>query len=197
MVELNITEILTITFSFLAISISTLSLINSCYYNKKTLRQSEKNLKIQLIHNDVNNAIRNLHRCVIHNKNKSFGDFEKDVNDYLDSYEGLLVPNNIRKLIKSNFSDLNKKSDDFYSFLKQPEPSDEEILKHEEEVYEEKMSMEPHERFELELKDDYGRAIDSIIFGIKKEINIKRKNPVKLPIAAELQGLHMKSLSFT
>jgi len=106
----------------LSLVISERSLKKAAELNEKTLRQSEKNLLIQLKYEDGKKALFKL--CEIVRKNEGYRGLKKETLDFLDSLEGQFTPEDVRGTIFSGFKQLDdyiQKNDPEEQFYSTPE----------------------------------------------------------------------------
>lgn len=117
---------------------------------KATLRlqqaQDEKNLKLQLLHDDRTEARKALYQ-VIDMKYESYRKFERGVQDFLQGVTGGLIPAKIADDVRAELTRLNKKLES----IEPPEPSDAEVEHWDEDYAEFLASLPPEERVEYEV----------------------------------------------
>jgi len=140
------------------------------WLSKKTLtlemEQNEKNLKLQLLHDDRNKALAELFK-IIDTEYKSYFDFEKAVETFLGSLSGAFIPSEIAKDIRGEFLKIGGKLDSIG-----PPPMSEAEEEHWEKQFEEYYESLPAEdRVEMEVKNMTQAFKSKIKERIKENIN--------------------------
>jgi hypothetical protein len=122
------------------------------WFSKKTLNmeleQNERNLKLQLTHDDRNKAFAELFR-LMDRKYKSYFEFQSAVESFLNSLSGALIPSEIARDIRQEFLKIGAKLDE----IGPPEPSPEEEEHWERQFEEYYESLPIEERVETEAKN--------------------------------------------
>ena len=112
------------------------------------IEQNEKNLKLQLIHDDRNKALAELFK-IIDREYKSYFDFESAVECFLDSLSGAFIPSEIAKDIRGEFLKIDGKLES----IGPPEMSEAEE-EHWEKQFEEYYKKLPYEnKVEMDVKN--------------------------------------------
>jgi len=162
--------------TYSAIIIASVSLFVSIYFNSRTLKQSEKNLEIQLTHKDTNNALRRLSELV--NEKSSHQKFHDDIKSFLSDFEGQFIPEDIKKLTLDRLYGLNE----FYHRehpLKDPEPTEEELRENLEEFTREEMDRQKRLNPEEKFDEIYYNRLDSFKGTIISKIKVRLTKPIK------------------
>ena len=132
--------------SYFALLVAILSFCISVYFNKRTLEQSDANLKTQLLYDDQKKSIFKLNDII--DTSKTYNKFCENIKIFLDSNEGQFISNEIRTDISIGMRDLDK-YDLENDPSRPPELDDDEeyqrYLKDQEEI---DQSMNPYEIFE-------------------------------------------------
>lgn len=150
------------------------TLDNANELNDKTLKQSEKNLLIQLHYEDRKKALFRLNE-ILH-KNKTYSTLKKEVVAFLDSLEGQFIPVKTKgwvytqvkmmdEYIKNNNPD-EPYYDDVYMAYKEKEID--RAVNEMEEYY---ANLKPFEKFNY----DFSEKIDNFKSGMSLEINERLK----------------------
>ena len=124
------------------------------YFSKKTLRlqleQTEKNLKIQLLHEDRKKALRELFQ-ILNTKHKTYSDFKKAIDPFLEGLSGAFLPQELLKELRKEIYDI----DVFLLVELGQGPSAEEEDQWMEEFYQQLEKMSPEERAQFELEQRF------------------------------------------
>lgn len=181
--ELSTTEILAI----LSMIATIISIIVAYLNHKATLKQSEKNLLIQLSYNDTKKAQQDLLDRIT--KNHKYNDLKYSVKSFLDSAEGQFLPENLKKQLKESLEKLESFCYQDSPYPKHQLSSDEEMKSYakDEEEYmkaeeERKKKLTPDEKFEEEFAEKFSEFRERMI----KLILSNLENPEK--------GFNMKKL---
>lgn len=122
------------------------------WFSKKTLgielAQNEKNLKLQLLHDDRNKALSELFK-IIDKQYKSYFDFEKAIETFLASLSGAFIPSETAKFVRGEFLKIGGK----LASIGPPELSEAEEEHWEKEFEEYYKRLPEEERVELEVKN--------------------------------------------
>lgn len=163
-------NLISITAIVVGTSIGVVSLVISYYLNKKTLKQSEKNLKIKLLHEDRKKALFTLSERF--KKSKNYPELKKNIFEFIKSSEGQYLPDDIIKMIYTKINEIEEFIDKKCPY-KPPEPSQEEVEEWEIMDWEQKTNMTPFEKFELEFEEK--------LSSFKNEIEAKAHRKLKTP----------------
>ncbi len=164
-------EILAIV-GVISIIIGIISLIISYLNNKAILKQSEKNLLLQLTHKDRNGALFDLFERIT--KNERYSDVKNSVKNFLDSVHGQFIPTNLREDLEKELGELESFCYQKSPYPEHQSPSDEEMKSYEksEEEYmkseeERKKTLTPEERFAEEFAEKFSAFREKMIEKIK------------------------------
>jgi len=140
------------------------------WFSKKTLLmeldQNERNLKLQLIHDDRNKALAELY-SIMDRKYKSFFEFQSAVESFLNGVSGAFIPSEIARDIRGEFLKIGAELDK----IGPPEPSPEEE-EHWEEQFEEYYRRLPvEERIEEDVRNMTRAFKSQIKEKIRKKIS--------------------------
>jgi hypothetical protein len=140
------------------------------WFSKKTLsmeiEQNEKNLKLQLLHDDRNKALAELFK-IIDREYKSYFDFQSAVESFLGSLSGAFIPSEIAKDIRGEFLKIGGKLDS----IGPPKPSEAEE-EHWEKQFEKYYQSLPYEdRVGMEVKNMTQAFKSKIKERIRENIN--------------------------
>ena len=155
-----------------ALLISFMSLLISIYFNKRTLKQSDVNLKTQLLYDDLKKSIFKLNDVI--DTSKTYNKFCENIKKFLDSNEGQFIPNEIIKEIRIGMSDLDKFDSENDPSIPpgQDEYIEEQYQEHLKEQEEIDKLKEPYEIFE----EKFNNKLHEFKSKIKKKSKEKLKN---------------------
>ena len=113
------------------------------------MEQQERNLKIQLLHEDKNKALSELYQ-IIFQESRNYNDFQWVIGDFFNSHVGSYIPEKVAKDILSEIKRINERAD-----TNAPPINDEE-LEHDEEQWEDYFKSLPYDdeiRIEHDVKN--------------------------------------------
>lgn len=140
-----------------------ISLIISCYFNNKLMKQTDRNLKTQLLYQDTKQALVKLRKII--DESEDYYKLKQNVQDFLNSFEGNYIPNEVIQNLNNELGKLKT----FYG-EKNPYPPDqmsEEEYNYECEKAKRITMVDQVENFEYDL----GKEVDSFKHSMKNLIN--------------------------
>lgn len=152
---------LTHILSFVALGVSITVLVATIYFSTKNLKVAKNVLDVskqQIKQNSYFQAIE------IVNKSKHGYESLAELRTFLDSYQGILVDDEIRKFVDSK----RKEIDEFEkeSPFREPEPvepTEEQINEYMKDQQEEIESMSPEERYKYEFDQNFGNTKNELL----------------------------------
>ena len=167
--EISFENLISIILAIIAVIVSIISLIITYRFNKKTLQQSEKNLKIQLFYEDRKKAIFKLNKIL---EGEKYFLVRTELLDFLKLPESLYLPLDIKKSILNKIKKIDEliKEKDYDRALKESIPlaSEEEAL--EAMIEEANRQEDPEEWVEDRLKEKFSVLKKDIIDKSRKKL---------------------------